>query len=225
MRQEELALEIDRPQQHEISGFTLIPDFINETEERHLLANVENGPWETDWRRRIQQYGLGYAGKHGRKASWTRDFPEWLNALGKRVEPFFDRFPENSVINEYIPPQGIGPHRDYPTFGPTVACVSLGSDIVMDFIHPERELRVSVFVPAKSLWVITGEARFQWQHAIASRLSDVINGERKARERRVSITFRTGKDGRVAAEARAAKLAAGVITRRELPGRACLRRR
>lgn len=202
MQQEELALEIDHTQQHAIPGFTLVPDFINETEERQLLANLEEGPWETDWRRRIQQYGLGYAGEHGRKASWIRDFPDWLNALAKRVEPFFDRFPENTVINEYIPPLGIGPHRDYLTFGPTVACVSLGSDIVMDFIHPERELRVPVFVPVRSLWVITGEARYQWQHSIATRLTDMVHGERKARGRRVSITFRIAKDERAVAEAR-----------------------
>ncbi|MGZ4988175.1 MAG: alpha-ketoglutarate-dependent dioxygenase AlkB, partial [Limisphaerales bacterium] len=180
--------------------------FISDADERELLANVENGPWETEWRRRIQQYGLGYAGEHGRNASWLRDFPDWLNALARRVEPFFDRFPENSVINEYIPPLGIGPHRDYPTFGPTVACVSLGSDILINFIHAERRLRVPVFVPARSLWVITGEARYQWQHSIATRLTDTVYGETRARSRRVSITFRTAKDQRVAEQARAARL-------------------
>jgi alkylated DNA repair dioxygenase AlkB len=202
MRQGELALETESGQDYKISGFTLIADFITESDERDLLTDVETGPWETGWRRRIQQYGLGYAGEHGRKASWIRDIPNWLDALAKRVEPFFNRFPENSVINEYIPPLGIGPHRDYPTFGATVACVSLGSDIVMDFIHPERDLRVAVFVPARSLWVITGEARYQWQHSIATRLSDVVNGEKRARARRVSITFRTAKDQRAAEQAR-----------------------
>src|SRR4051812_46997129 len=106
MRQGELALETSEQiaPAEQISGFTLLPDFITANEDRELLANVENGPWDTDWRRRIQQYGLGYAGEHGRAATWIRDFPEWLNALAKRVEPYFDRFPENSVINEYIPP-------------------------------------------------------------------------------------------------------------------------
>jgi alkylated DNA repair dioxygenase AlkB len=205
MRQGELALETER-EQCEISGFTLRPDFITPVEERELLQQLEHGPWETDWRRRIQQYGLGYAGEHGRKASWVRDFPEWLIDLAHRVEPYFDRFPENSVINEYIPPLGIGPHRDYPTFGATVACVSLGSDIVMEFIHPECGLKVPVFVPARSLWVITGEARYQWQHSIASRLNDVINGERHARGRRVSITFRTARDPQIVGQAKAARL-------------------
>jgi alkylated DNA repair dioxygenase AlkB len=122
-----------------------------------------------------------------------------LHPLARRVtqDAQLERFPENSVINEYIPPLGIGPHRDYGAFGPTVACVSLGSDVVMDFTHPERGQRVAIHVPARSLWIITGEARSQWQHGIASRLSDVIGGERRRRGRRISITFRTAKDPRL----------------------------
>jgi alkylated DNA repair dioxygenase AlkB len=205
MPQRELALEIEQLQGGTVSGFTLRPDFITESEERAYLAHVENGPWETEWRRRIQQFGLGYAGEHGREATWIRDFPEWLNSLAARVAPFLERFPENSVINEYIPPLGIGPHRDYPTFGPTVACVSLGSDIVMDFIDHGSRRRVPIFVPERSLWVITGEARERWQHSIASRLTDVVYGERRVRGRRVSITFRTARDQRVVEAARAAR--------------------
>ena len=176
-----------------IPGFSLTLDYVTPEEERELIAHVDRGPWETDWRRRIQQYGLGYGEGHGKKASWLRDLPEWLLPLAGRVakDAGFERFPENSVINEYIPPLGIGPHRDYGAFGPSIACVSLGSDIVMDFIYPERDLKVPVYVPARSLWVITGEARSEWRHAIAARLTDVINGERRARGRRISITFRT----------------------------------
>ncbi len=93
----------------------------------------------------------------------------------------FERFPENCVINEYVPPQGIAPHRDYPEFGPTVACVSLGSDIVMDFRHAEQGLRVPVYVPRRSFWIITGAARWRWTHGIAPRLRDLIEGERRWR--------------------------------------------
>jgi alkylated DNA repair dioxygenase AlkB len=182
----------------EVPGFSLRPDYVDAAEERALLAHVDEGPWETDWRRRIQQYGLGYS-SGGNTPIWIRDLPDWLHPLACRVaeDAQFDRFPENSVINEYIPPLGIGPHRDYGAFGPTIACVSLGSDVVIDFIHPEHGWRVPIHVPARSLWIITGEARADWQHGIASRLSDVIAGERRRRERRVSITFRTAKDPRL----------------------------
>lgn len=195
MRQEEL-FEVGASVRPEIPGFSLVENYISAGEEQELLRHVESGPWENDWRRRIQQFGLGYAGEHGAKTSWIRDFPEWLLPLAERVarDAHFDRFPENCVINEYLPPLGIGPHKDYPAFGPTIACVSLGSDIVIDFTHPTRGLKVPVFVPRRSLWVTTGEARSFWKHGIASRLTDEINGERRRRSRRVSITFRTAKD-------------------------------
>lgn len=179
----------------EVPGFSIRPDYISREEEAALLARVEHGPWESDWRRRIQQYGIGY-GASGGKPAWIRDFPEWLLELAARVEldAKLERFPENCVINEYIPPLGIAPHRDYPAFGPTVACVSLGSDVVLDLMTPDRLQRAPMDVRARSLWVLTGAARTQWLHGIAPRLNDVVNGERRARGRRVSITFRTAKD-------------------------------
>jgi alkylated DNA repair dioxygenase AlkB len=189
------AEHVAREDPPSIPGFSLRLDYVIAEEERELIAHVDQGTWETDWRRRIQQYGLGYGEGHGKKATWLRGLPDWLLPLAGRVakDAGFARFPGNSVINEYIPPLGIGPHRDYDAFGPTIACVSLGSDIVMDFTYPERGLRVPVHMPARSLWIITGEARSEWRHAIASRLTDVIGGERRPRGRRISITFRTAK--------------------------------
>lgn len=176
-----------------IPGFRLELDYITPQEEQALLAHLENGPWQTDYRRRIQQYGLGYGSGNRQTPVWLRDFPDWLTDLASRVhhDAGFDRFPENCVINEYIPPLGIGPHRDYPDFGPIVACVSLGSDIVMNFTNPERQVRLPIVVPARSFWVVQGEARWQWTHGTPTRLTDVIHGERRPRRRRVSITFRT----------------------------------
>jgi alkylated DNA repair dioxygenase AlkB len=192
MRQAEFA-EFERPKLCSVvPGFYLREDFVSRAEERELLAALEHGPWETDWKRRIQQFGLGYGGRHGVRPAWVRDFPEWLANLGRRVgmEAGFEREPENCVINEYIPPQGIAPHSDYPDFGPRISCVSLGSDVVMDLIGPAGE-KVHTVVPARSLWVLSGPARTDWKHGIAARLSDIIDGERRLSGRRVSITFRT----------------------------------
>jgi alkylated DNA repair dioxygenase AlkB len=179
-----------------VPGFSLRENYLSPDEEAELLNLVEDGPWQADWRRRIQQFGLGYAGEIGGKPSWVRDFPQWLAKLGERVarDAGFERLPENCVINEYIPPLGIAPHRDYPAFGPTIACVSLGSDVILDLIKPDRSVRVPILIPARSLWVMTGEARTKWLHGIAPRLNDVVAGQRRRRGRRVSITFRTAKD-------------------------------
>jgi alkylated DNA repair dioxygenase AlkB len=177
-----------------IPGFTLQPDYVSADEERSLVEHVDSEPWQTDWRRRIQQYGLGY-GSDSNSPQWLRDFPAWLVPLAERVavDAQMERFPENCVVNEYIPPLGIAPHKDYAAFGPTIACVSLGSDIVLDLIHPKKNLRVPVYVPTRSFWVISGEARSEWLHGIASRLNDVLAGQRRRRARRISITFRTAR--------------------------------
>jgi alkylated DNA repair dioxygenase AlkB len=195
MAQTELFSIHDAKSEIAVPGFSLQLDYITAEDERELLAHVENGPWATDWRRRIQQFGLGYSDSGGRP-SWIRDLPEWLLPLADRVarDAGFERFPENCVINEYIPPLGIGPHRDYPAFGPTIACVSLGSDVVLDLTKADRSERVSAHVPARSLWILSGEARTKWLHGIAARLTDPIAGERRKRGRRVSITFRTAKN-------------------------------
>jgi alkylated DNA repair dioxygenase AlkB len=179
----------------EVPGLFLRNDFISMAEEQELLACVEDGPWQSDWRRRIQQYGLGYSSSGG-KPAWVRDFPPWLLPLACRVaqDANFERFPENCVVNEYIPPLGIAPHRDYPAFGATIACVSLGSDIILDFIKSDRSARVPIFVPARSLWVISGPARSEWLHGIAPRFNDIVAGERRPRQRRISITFRTARN-------------------------------
>jgi alkylated DNA repair dioxygenase AlkB len=52
---------------------------------------------------------------------------------------------DQAIINEYQPGQGISPHVDcVPCFGPVVAAISLGSDCVMDFTHPEDGTKVAV---------------------------------------------------------------------------------
>jgi alkylated DNA repair dioxygenase AlkB len=178
-----------------VPGFSLRNDYITPEEEQALLAQVDGEPWQSDWRRRIQQYGLRYR-ESGGPPSWVRDFPDWLIPLAHRVavDAPFDRFPENCVVNEYIPPLGIAAHKDYPAFGSCIACVSLGSDVILDLMSANRKIRVPVLVPARSLWVAAGEARSKWMHGIAPRLNDTISGEKRKRGRRISITFRTAND-------------------------------
>lgn len=105
--------------------------------------------------------------------------------------------PDQIIVNEYLPGQGIAPHIDQPkTFGPVVATVSLGAPVVMDFIRAED--RHAIWLAPLSLLVLTGAARYEWRHAIAKRKSDLIDAQRVAptnkrvaRSRRVSLTFRS----------------------------------
>jgi hypothetical protein len=51
-------------------------------------------------------------------------------------------------------------------------------------------LKKLLHLPARSLLILTGEARYEWQHGIAPRRSDKIDGRMVPRGRRVSLTFR-----------------------------------
>ena len=50
--------------------------------------------------------------------------------------------------------------------------------------------RVLVYLPSRSLLVLRSDARYKWEHRIASRSWDRINGELIKRDIRVSLTFR-----------------------------------
>jgi alkylated DNA repair dioxygenase AlkB len=174
----------------EVPGFSMRREYVSAAEEIDLLPRVYEGVWDTEWRRRVQRFGSRYGVVNNRAA--VESFPEWLAELARRVaaDAGFERFPENSVINEYLPAQGIAPHKDYLNFGSKVACVSLASDVALDFYSPDRTEKRIVDVPARSLWVIEGDARYQWLHGIAARLHDKIGNARRKRGTRVSITFR-----------------------------------
>eukprot|EP00603_Paraphysomonas_imperforata_P014556 CAMPEP_0114453100 /NCGR_PEP_ID=MMETSP0104-20121206/1863_1 /TAXON_ID=37642 ORGANISM="Paraphysomonas imperforata, Strain PA2" /NCGR_SAMPLE_ID=MMETSP0104 /ASSEMBLY_ACC=CAM_ASM_000202 /LENGTH=365 /DNA_ID=CAMNT_0001625385 /DNA_START=26 /DNA_END=1120 /DNA_ORIENTATION=+ len=56
----------------------------------------------------------------------------------------------------------------------------------------DNEVKKHVWLPARSLLVLQGPARYQWAHGIAPRSFDKVNGELIRRKRRVSFTIREG---------------------------------
>lgn len=176
-----------------VPGLVYVPDYLSRAEECELLRAVDNEPWRTDWQRRRQVYGVAYSGPQA--GARLAPLPEWLSWLVARVraDGWLEAPVVNAVINEYLPGQGIGPHRDHPTFGPNVAAVSLGGATVLDLTSTEGDAtrKLSLDVQPRSLWVLRGEARAHWLHSIAPRQSDVVGGAKRPRERRISVTLRT----------------------------------
>jgi alkylated DNA repair dioxygenase AlkB len=117
--------------------------------------------------------------------------------LARRLheEGHFDRRPDQVIVNEYLPGQGISAHVDHVAgFGPVVASISLLSASVMEFTRPENDTRVPVRLEPGSLCVMTGPARYTWRHAIPARKTDPDPTGRAPRGRRVSVTLRTVLD-------------------------------
>ena len=100
------------------------------------------------------------------------------------------------TVNEYLPGQEIAFHFDtHSAFTTTIATLSICSEVVMDFRHPDGVQNEGVLLPARSLAVMSGASRYIWEHAIVPRTFDVIDGKQVARQRRLSITFRKIRSG------------------------------
>jgi alkylated DNA repair dioxygenase AlkB len=181
-----------------VPGLRYQPRWLDGAQQRDLLAVIDTGDWSTGLRRRVQHHGHRYDYRRRTLGSGRGEaigpIPGWARALARRLleERQTGEEPDQIIVNEYQPGQGISAHVDCVTcFGPVVAAVSLGSACAMDFIDPDRVGRVALWLEPGSLCVMTGPARYDWRHGIAARRSDARPGGRAARGRRVSVTFRT----------------------------------
>jgi len=109
-----------------------------------------------------------------------------------------------AILNHYEPGEGITPHVDLlKRFGDGILGISLGSGTVMTFervVGDAETLRSrhDVYLPERSIIVLTGEARYHWKHGIEERQQDYVEmpGEGGAgyawieRKERISITLR-----------------------------------
>lgn len=178
-----------------ISGLSYIPKFITPAEEQALFQTIDAHPWLTDLQRRVQHYGwkYDYTARRVDEAMRLGALPDWLTVLSHRLrhDGYFSKLPDQVIINEYQPGQGIAPHIDcVPCFEETIASLSLGSPCVMEFIHADTGKKTSRLLEPRSLLLFSSDAWYQWKHGIAARKSDKHDGQIIPRSRRVSLTFR-----------------------------------
>lgn len=166
-----------------IDGLIYIPDFITKEEERALIDNIDAQPWLTDLKRRVQHYGYRYDYKVRAVTSdaYLGQLPEWIAPVATRLydQKLFHKMPDQAIVNEYDPGQGISAHVDcVPCFGDVIASLSLGSGAVMQFTQPKSGDRQELYLQERGLIVLSGAARYEWTHAIPARKSDVMQGFR-----------------------------------------------
>ncbi|KAI0068491.1 hypothetical protein BV25DRAFT_1866504 [Artomyces pyxidatus] len=103
-----------------------------------------------------------------------------------------------AIINLYRPGEGISPHVDLlRRFGDGIIGVSLGSGCVMDFCRAQGgggSEMWDVYLPERSVLVLSGEARYGWTHGIEGRLEDQVEKQ---------VLEITGPDARVRDESSA----------------------
>ena len=168
-----------------IPGLFLFPDFISDKEEKNLLTKIDEQEWCLDLKRRTQHYGFkyDYTKKRINDSMRAQDIPEWMHPIQKLVTPLFDKEPDQIIVNEYEPGQGISPHVDcVPCFGPVIASLTLQSPTLMDLrVRYSRKTDFTIQLTPRSLLLLEREARFDFAHSIP----------RQEDTRRVSVTFRT----------------------------------
>jgi alkylated DNA repair dioxygenase AlkB len=171
-----------------IPGLLYHAKYVDAKQEAELVAAIDAEPWDTTWKRRRQPYGQSY----GKPDEVRREIPAWAQFIVKRLyaEGISERPFDQMLVNEYFPGQGISLHKDYEPFDRTVVSLSLLSACVMDFRHVTDGRRESLLLEPRSLLVLSDEARYEWQHGIASRKSDRWQGAVIRRARRLSVTFR-----------------------------------
>jgi alkylated DNA repair dioxygenase AlkB len=158
-----------------VPGLRLVPEAVTRGKERDLeeridaapLAPFQFGQWEG--KRLTTHYGSGYDFTSHRLAQ-APPLPDWLIALRDALAPQVDADPaafEAALLIRYDPGAGIGWHRDRPQYD-MVLGLSLSAACVLRL---RRRMgagfeRRHVELPPRSLYLLAGEVRREWEHSI-----------------------------------------------------------
>jgi alkylated DNA repair dioxygenase AlkB len=173
-------------------GFQYYPDFITTEEEQQLYEEVKRTTLHTftfqgyEAKRKVASFGQDWSFEK-RALSKGKDIPAAFNPLIEKVAARLAIKPETFgelLVTEYPPGSVINWHRDAPPFD-LIAGISLLSDAVFRLRPHEKEKQgrgsiISFPVQRRSLYVISGPSRTDWQHSIAP-----------VKQTRYSITLRT----------------------------------
>jgi len=179
-----------------INGLKYISNFISQDNELQLINIINKQLWSLDLKRRTQHYGYkyDYTTKKIDQSLYLGPIPLWLEKYCYKLvdDKHFSKLPDQVIINEYLPGQGINKHVDCVTcFGDTVASLSLNSTCIMAFENIQNHMVGEMALAPLSLLVLSNEARYQWLHSIPARTQDIIANQVIPRTRRLSLTFRT----------------------------------
>jgi alkylated DNA repair dioxygenase AlkB len=177
------------------SGIIYLPNFITKEVESLLDAQLDLAIWSNNLKRRVQHFGYRYDYNARRVTadSYLSPLSQWLQTAAHSLSAagYISKTPDQVIANEYLPGQGISAHIDCePCFGPVVASLSLLSHCEMVFRSIDGSAKVCIILEPRSLIVLAGDGRYRWTHEIPARKTDIINGLRQPRDRRISLTFR-----------------------------------
>lgn len=172
-----------------VPGLLLVSEAVTPAEEVKLAARIDAAPLAPfefgQWRgkRLTAHYGSAYDFTRHRLSA-APALPGWLVDLRDKLAPLAGidlQALVAALLIRYDPGAGIGWHRDRPQYGEVLG-LSLGIDCTMRLRRRTDSgfERCNVALPSRSLYRLSGEVRWEWEHSIAP-----------LAETRRSITFRT----------------------------------
>lgn len=192
-----------------IQGLGLIIDFIDKETESELLAQIDTAEWDTTLSRRVQQYGFMYSytrsskGFSKKNAKIAPSMTGAIEMIRTRIMESLECNLNQCIVNEYTRKQGIAPHIDNLSFGKVVVSLSLNEGCNFIMTNIETGVKVRLWIPRRSLLIMTEDARYLWSHSVSSNIGMYIDTDtyitdssstqvkRDANWRRISVTFRT----------------------------------
>ncbi|GAA4201534.1 alpha-ketoglutarate-dependent dioxygenase AlkB [Pedobacter jeongneungensis] len=165
-----------------------------------LLQEIDKQIWVVDYSRRLQYYGYrNELEEPYQLISIPLSIPQQIHRLSEELvnKELLDLQPDQVIINEYLPGEGIRPHKDRNYYENQICGVNLGSGCIMRFIKGKNLEVIDIEMPQRSMYIMQDDARKKWTHGIPPRKKDNINGILVKRERRVSVTYRKVKPSKV----------------------------
>lgn len=194
----------DISEHDEIPGLFTVSDFIDDIEEELLRRAVTANDVEWDCvggnpekSRRVLHYGYkyNYRSKHVNKSDYLGSLPKWSSDLEQKIYelPIIQKLqsgkPNQLIVNEYKPGQGIAWHTDAKSFDDPIVTLSTGGSCIFEMKNQDGKV-VELLLKPKTLVVMSGKSRWDWKHRIPARAVDRFEGEDYRRHKRISFTYR-----------------------------------
>lgn len=162
-------------------GLRLVPGFVPEAEQRAIL----------DWIRANATWPFAFDGTPCETLAGAA-LPDWARRLGAAIldAGFIPEQPDYVHVVQYTPGMGLPAHVDDPTMGASIAGVNLGSSRVFELRRVGGGDGVRLLLLPGDLYVMSGEAREDWEHGVPAVAVDTFAGRDYERDLAVSVTLR-----------------------------------
>ncbi|XP_020524322.1 alkylated DNA repair protein alkB homolog 8 isoform X2 [Amborella trichopoda] len=205
-----------------VPGLRLMHDFISDEEEQQWTVDLGRS-WQSE---EFSTTVMSSTMMNVDAKQFLGKLPTFVSRILEKVATFPDLSEDDRVnvdqltVNEYPPGVGLSPHVDtHSAFDGPIFSLSLAGPCIMELRKysqatwvPPREgskqmekdgidctsnsIRRAIFLPSRSMLLLSGEARYAWHHYIPHRKVDIVDSNKiKRGSRRVSFTFRKVRRG------------------------------